>query len=305
MRRAVAPLLAALLATPAGGAAPAGLDCQPLDAAPVRAPAIPHGRGLLFRLSRPGVAASHVFGTVHLDPPGFATLPAPVDAALAGSGTLVLEVLLEPAAAAEFAGRMFAPAGRSLEQRVGTPLWTAAVPLLERHGVPAEIAQLLQPWAAYVTLSLPPPGTGVPHDLRLMEIASARGLALRGLETIAEQARVFEQFAGADEIRLLTDSVCHYDELQRRLAELVRLYLARDLAAVAALADASAGADARLHARVMDALLFTRNARMAQRLADTLAQGRAFVAVGALHLPGERGLLALLERAGWTVERVY
>ncbi len=34
-------------------------------------------------------------------------------------------------------------------------------------------------------------------------------------------------------------------------------------------------------------------------------QGQAFIAIGALHLPGERGVLSLLEARGYRVERVY
>jgi hypothetical protein len=36
-----------------------------------------------------------------------------------------------------------------------------------------------------------------------------------------------------------------------------------------------------------------------------LAAGHAFIAVGALHLPGERGVLRLLEQRGYRVEAVY
>jgi uncharacterized protein YbaP (TraB family) len=36
-----------------------------------------------------------------------------------------------------------------------------------------------------------------------------------------------------------------------------------------------------------------------------LKGGKAFVAVGALHLPGEKGLLNLLEQQGYTVRVVY
>jgi uncharacterized protein YbaP (TraB family) len=44
---------------------------------------------------------------------------------------------------------------------------------------------------------------------------------------------------------------------------------------------------------------------MADRMQARLNEGRAFVAVGALHLYGDRGVLALLERRGWSVTRVY
>ena len=48
-----------------------------------------------------------------------------------------------------------------------------------------------------------------------------------------------------------------------------------------------------------------RNVTMVNRMAVRLAEGGAFIAVGALHLPGERGLVSLLTQAGYTVTRVY
>jgi uncharacterized protein YbaP (TraB family) len=48
-----------------------------------------------------------------------------------------------------------------------------------------------------------------------------------------------------------------------------------------------------------------RSVVMAHRLAVPLREGRAFVAVGANHLYGPEGMLALIEKQGCRVERVY
>lgn len=48
-----------------------------------------------------------------------------------------------------------------------------------------------------------------------------------------------------------------------------------------------------------------RNRRMVERMARHVNQGGAFVAVGALHLSGENGILRLLEKRGYKVSRVY
>ena len=44
---------------------------------------------------------------------------------------------------------------------------------------------------------------------------------------------------------------------------------------------------------------------MVDRLRSRLKTGGAFVAVGAAHLPGKKGLLSLLAQQGYKVERVY
>ncbi len=55
-------------------------------------------------------------------------------------------------------------------------------------------------------------------------------------------------------------------------------------------------------ARLLDA----RNVRMAERMQPQLAEGGAFIAVGALHLPGESGILKLLlEDRGYQLTRLY
>ena len=51
-------------------------------------------------------------------------------------------------------------------------------------------------------------------------------------------------------------------------------------------------------------LIDERNVTMRDRALPLLAKGGAFIAVGALHLPGDKGLVALLREAGYTVTAV-
>jgi len=52
-------------------------------------------------------------------------------------------------------------------------------------------------------------------------------------------------------------------------------------------------------------LIIDRNQRMAERLEPIMARQPTFIAVGAMHLPGERGVLALLAARGYRVTAVY
>ena len=82
-------------------------------------------------------------------------------------------------------------------------------------------------------------------------------------------------------------------------------YLAGDLAGILELSrEQLPNSDDGLHARLMTRLIDDRNRRFAARLGETLSAGSAFVAVGALHLPGEAGLVALLQAEGYRVTLV-
>ncbi len=59
-------------------------------------PAQKFSRGLLWRVSQPGVAPSYVFGTIHLADPRVLELPEPVTRALARSKHYYMESYLGP-----------------------------------------------------------------------------------------------------------------------------------------------------------------------------------------------------------------
>ena len=54
--------------------------------------------------------------------------------------------------------------------------------------------------------------------------------------------------------------------------------------------------------RSIDELIYNRNAAWAKKLQELMPEKSLLVVVGAGHLPGERGLIDLLQKAGYTVE---
>jgi len=60
-----------------------------------------------------------------------------------------------------------------------------------------------------------------------------------------------------------------------------------------------------LNEAFLERVLFLRNGRMTETILPRLQSGGAFVAVGALHLYGDRGVLARLREKGYRITRVY
>ena len=87
---------------------------------------------------------------------------------------------------------------------------------------------------------------------------------------------------------------------------LIRLYLAGDLAAIFRLMVEPArllGED--YMTTFIERLLDARNEVMVHRMDGLLKHGNAFIGVGAAHLPGDKGVLRLLEKKGYKITRVY
>jgi uncharacterized protein YbaP (TraB family) len=167
----------------------------------------------------------------------------------------------------------------------------------------AAIARL-KPWAVMLLLSTPPAKTGTFLDLVLHDRASGAGKPVLGLETMPEQLAVFDGFSHADQLRLLEQTLDEQPMLSRLFERLIQCYLRRDLGGLVRLEEVQlAGTEPGVAARFHHALVTERNRRMAERVAPMLRRGGHFIAVGALHLPGEDGLLSRLQSAGFLVRR--
>lgn len=279
----------------------AALDCPELTAGARVVDPGGFPSGLLWRVEAPDVAASYLFGTIHISDPRVTQLSPSVTAALEDSAHFVTEVMFDADTVARMSRAMYFHDGQSLSQRLPDALYARVVDLLARHQVGAAAADRLKPWAAYTTLSLPPDQRAPPLDLVLMGAAQAAGKTLSGLETLDEQIAVFEGLTEAEQIELLTLTACHYERFQAEVDEMIAYYSSEDLAGMMRMA---ARYESPLQARFMDLLLRQRNHRMVARLRGALGQGGLFVAIGALHLPGNEGVLKLLRDAGFRITRV-
>jgi len=290
----------------AASAAADALNCPALRlAAPPTESPVRHARGLLWKISKSVSPPNYLFGTIHLGDAALVELPGPVAAALDRSRRFVMEARLDPEEMAVWSRSMLYEEPASLRAGLGDALFGRAMALLPRYGIPEAVGALLKPWALYLTLSTPPDTGGMPLDLVLALRAESAGKTVEGLETVAEQAEVVAGLPSDDQVALVRDAVCYYDTLQGDIQLTKQRYLDRDLGALAAMASRYEFSESPRYQHLLKQMLWDRNVRMAERLEPHLAGGDAFVAVGALHLPGQRGLLGLLEARGYSVESVY
>jgi uncharacterized protein YbaP (TraB family) len=261
-------------------------------------------RGLLWKISRPGSAPSYLFGTIHLGDEDVTRLPEAVSARLKKSRVFVMEALPDMEQSTKLSQMMFFGDHRRLNEFLSGTMYDRVVAILATYHLTEESASLLKPWAAFLTMSYPSDLRKI-LDLQLLEMASENGLEARGLETLQEQGEIFNRMKMQDQVRLLTDAACHYDRFQKDFEVMKSLYLKRDLKALYLYSQRYSFNDNSVYESLSRQILTDRNHVMADRMQPILEKGNAFIAIGAMHLPGKEGVLALLQGKKFRISRVY
>ncbi|WP_372884042.1 TraB/GumN family protein [Shimia sp.] len=288
-----------------------------------RAHQVPFARGVLWQIERGGVR-SYVVGTLHLPDPRHAATLDRLAPLMPKADRLFLEMTTETEAAfmrdlTSDPSHYLMPAGTSLIEALGDEAWQGLLPHLKARGVPPVMAARYQPWFLGMTMSVSPCAlrvlqSGQPGLDRLIERrALDLGLETRSLDSPEAMLATFSASPLDSQIDDLKQAIGAGTIDAEDTAALIALYfagetqLAWDFSAHTVLTTAQrngvSGMEGQLQ-RLEQDLLTDRNRQWLEILVAELRHAPAVVAVGALHLPGEQGLLAGLQRAGFTVERI-
>jgi len=271
-----------------------GLSAESLDTS----------RGLLWQIESPEGASSYLFGTIHVGEPAILQLAQPVAEAFTQARQLVVEVVIQPSDYHEIADRMKLTGSVSLPELIGDSLYARVLHAAYSREVTQQLLRL-KPWAVATLLVTPRP-TGLPVlDRQLQLDAIDAGMPVIGLETLDEQLGIFEQMSLDEQIDFLHEAVLSSLEFDVYYGEMLVAYMNRDLARLVQLVGLHLAQDTRLKKNLQLRLVDERNQRMIERLLPILREGNAFVAVGALHLPGDAGLLRSLHDLDYRVTRRY
>ena len=259
---------------------------------------------LLWKVSKAGSSSSYIFGTIHVSDPEITNLPEAVKSALINSDTFVMEALPNPEDVLTLSQMMFYMDGTTLSEFLDDELFLRTATVLSEFQLPIEAVAIMRPWAAFLMMNYPADNP-MPLDLKLLEIAMGQGAKTAGLETLSEQGAVFSEMALNDQLRLLLDTVCNYNLVAQGIEEMKQFYLQKDLNGLLAASAQHPYADEPLYKDLNKRLLTDRNKLMIDRMQQFLQKGDAFIAVGALHLPGDDGIVESLNQLGYEITAIY
>jgi hypothetical protein len=293
---------------PAGGGAPPTGTASPVPVCPDSTQS-QHGaryaRGVLWKIERGDLAPSFLFGTIHSSDPRVLNLPAPVREAFDTSDSFTMETFFNGSGLIAMAEAMFFDGGGSLERVVGKETYARAVQAFTKRGLPTRDLDKKKPWAVIMTLGAPQSNSLMFLDLMLQKNAVLAGKPNYKLEAMDEQIAVFDRMPLENQATLLQETLQQDEHLATQMESMIQAYLARDLACIMTIVHRDDSDNSAAYSSMLIRLLTDRNRKMADRLQSTLQEGKAFIAVGAGHLPGDQGLLILLEQKGYVLTSVY
>jgi uncharacterized protein len=270
----------------------------------------PTPRPLLWKIA--GSPASYLYGTIHVPDARVVTWPAAVQRALEASAAVYTELPLDAPTQMRAIQAMALPAGKTLAQVLPDELYQRTERFLQARGLPIAPFQRQKVWMLAAVLPLLDHlGKGEALDQQIYDWAARSGKRTGGLETIDVQVAAMESAGPAGERALLASTLDYLEAAAAAkrdpTAELIDVYLGGDEERIALIAYAYVDRQDAVLGKLLDALIDRRNDGMTARIAELLAadpKSAHFFAVGALHYPGPRGLLAQLRSRGMEITRV-
>ncbi|MEO1649552.1 MAG: TraB/GumN family protein [Pseudomonadota bacterium] len=269
---------------------------------------------MLWRITKDGAAPSYLFGTIHITDPTVTKLPPELVDVFSKIKQVAVEVRSDEAEAEMGAlmvqqpGLFFFGAGAGLGAHFSDAEIEKLTRVLDQPQLPV---RRMRPWMLSLMMAYSPcERRRVEASIPVLDEVIERrgkeaGLSIHSLETVESQASALSSIPVADQAAMLKVDMTTYKRSNDFAATMRELYLQRRIALVWTLNLAFAdrlGVPRERFQSFRRAMLDQRNATMLKASVKLMENGPTLIAVGALHLIGDQGLVRLFRQAGYTVE---
>jgi len=251
----------------------------------------------------------YLVGSVHLLTKDFYPLNGAIEGAYKESDLLVEEVdmgeLLAPGSQMQVLSRGLMSGDQSLDKVLSPSTYALFSKRATDIGIPVEALRRMKPWMIALTIeAMEWQKAGFDADLGLdkhfYDRAQADGKTVKGLETVDYQIARFDEMPMELQDHLLAETIKGIDTEQANMSKLMESWRIGDAPAVERIVLKDLQQEPQLYQR----LLVERNKNWMPQLESFFARrGPAFVVVGAAHLVGPDGLIAMLRAKGYTVDQ--
>ena len=271
-------------------------------------------KGLFWKIEKDGEYVGHIFGTLHMNDARIGKLHDKVNKVLDDSKSFAMEAFPSDHYWNPYQGGqlikhdMVLPRGESLEQYVGKETYEKIeTVLVDVLGMQPELVKTLRPWAAMRSFAVKAESSEVILDYALLERAAEQRKELYQVESIEEFIVTLQEMPIDAQIALLEFTVASYEDMKNIIDDMLDAYLEQDLKAMHSISTRFIPREPdneQWREIYLKHVIEIRNIVMAHYMRKPMRLRDTFIAVGAVHLYGDKGVLALIEKDGYTVSRV-
>lgn len=289
------------------------IGCKPAEKAVAYTPEniVPTEKSLVWKISGKGLKKpSYLYGTIHMIPKDEFELPGTVREGLDRVGRVTFEIDMKEMtnirSQMSLLTKSFMAGGKTLKDLLNAEDYKLVKAKMAEKGLPGGMFERMKPMFLSTLFSSdeeggPTGGAGITSvEMELYRMSKRRKLESAGLETAAYQMSVFDSIPYTAQAKMLVDGLRSMDSLttgESQLDEMLRLYREQDISAMQSMIGEEDGMG-----QYEDILLKKRNQNWIPVMGRMMAEKPTLFAVGAGHLGGKYGVVALLRKEGYRVE---
>ena len=260
-------------------------------------------QSVLWRVSGRDIQSpSYLYGTIHIQDSRVFSFDSTVWHCFNSCEALAVEVLLDRLDYSVVREQMMMPKGQSIAKMLSKEDFAILDSLCKaKMGVGALFLSNMKPFFLSSALQQAdlPKEEPLALDLFFLQQARNRGMYCYGLEEYMDQIKATDAISIDDQLKILRQTLHETADVAASFDSLVLAYLAFDMTMISKMLT-----DTTLPDNFDKVLVDKRNKTMYKGFRKIAKKQHVFCAVGAAHLPGDKGLIGLLRKKGYTVEPV-
>ena len=266
---------------------------------------------LLWEITGKGInKPSYVYGTIHMIPGEEYFLPKGTLGAIENSEKMFFEIdmkdMSDMSSMFSMINKIFMKDGITLKDLLTKEEYQLVSDYFSKAGLPLFMLERVKPMflSAFAMGDMNPTalqdGKIKSYEMEFFEMAKDKKMETGGLETIEFQIGVFDSIPYADQAKMLMESIKSSNTEDDEFKKMIQLYKDQDIEAMVTMMG-EGSSDLGEHE---DLLLTGRNKNWIPQIIDQAKKNATFFAVGAGHLGGKNGVIALLRKEGLMVKPV-
>ncbi|WP_409424432.1 TraB/GumN family protein [Pseudoalteromonas sp. RW-H-Ap-1] len=264
----------------------------------------------LFKIEKQG-ASSYLFGTVHVGDASMKGLPEKVTKAIDQSEQVVVEVDISKLTPLQMQQRsmpfMLLANGRTLQSELSAKNYQQLKDYFAKKSIDIAMFNGLKPWAVMVTMmQIEFQNAGYSDkngiDKQVLDYAQQHNIKIAELETIEQQLQMFNGLESLSNA-MMAETFEQLSDINTYFIKLVNAWKNGDMKTLTSYYHTSFD-NSHYGQQSEQVMLIERNNNWVTQLTPKLEQGNIFIAVGALHLVEQHGLIKQLRDQEFTVTQL-